>query len=118
APPELAGQVLPSKIDGIVVNHLSWRKVLALAGLARVGETNKNKQLLDEFCSYLTEILDMEKKRSNMVYVLSLSKGSSWGLSFKDVVYRDGRYFYPVEGGRWPEPPNYVAYRYDGQLQS
>src|SRR5690606_2912614 len=28
------------------------------------------------------------------------------------------RYFYPVEGGKWPEPPNYIAFRFDGRLQS
>ncbi len=118
APPELASQVLPGEIDGIPVNHLTWREVRSLAGRARDGETNKNKQLLDEFRSYLTEILGMEKIRSNMVYVLSLNNASEWGLSFKDWVYQRSRYTYPVKGGAWPEPPNYVAYRYGGRLQS
>jgi hypothetical protein len=116
-PPALAGQLLPRDIAGVPVNHLTWREVRALAGRARDGETHRNKQLLDEFRSYLTEILGMEKIRSNMVYVLSLSNTIDWGLSFKDWVNKHGRYNYPVAGA-WPEPPNYVAYRYDGRLKS
>jgi hypothetical protein len=100
------------------VNHVTWREIRAIAGRARAGETHRNKHLLDEFCAYLGEILGMEKIWSNMVYVLSLSNDSYWGVSFKDWVNRYSRYTYHVAGRGWPEPPNYVAYRYGAQLQS
>jgi len=75
--------------------------------------------MLAEFESYLTEILGMERTQSNMVYVVSLGGGGVWGLDFKDVALRRRRYFYPIEGGGWPSPPpNYIAFRFDGGLQS
>jgi hypothetical protein len=53
-----------------------------------------------------------------MVYVVSLGDGGVWGLDFKEVVTKRKRYFFPTEG-RWPRvPPNYIAFRYDGKLQS
>lgn len=118
APPPFAAHALPGQIDGIPVTHITWRELRSLAGRARDDETHKNKQLLDEFRAYLTEILGMEKIRSNMVYVVSLSDAIDWGISFKDWVYTHRRYNYYVEGGGWPEPPNYIAYRYAGKLQS
>jgi hypothetical protein len=118
APQELARRTLPPFLDGIPLKHLTWRKVRQLARRARADETNRNKTLLDEFSGYLTEVLGMEKTHDNMVYVLSLSRNSVWGLPFLDVVRKQARYFYPVTGGGWPEPPNYVAFRYDGCLQS
>lgn len=117
APSEFAGIALPGKIDGVVVTHLSWRQVRSLARRAHPEETNHNKRLLEEFNTYLTEILGMEVTRSNLVYVLSLGAGGVWGLDFKEVVCKHHRYFYPAKG-HWPPPPNYLAFRYDGRLQS
>lgn len=88
------------------------------AETARAEESNHNKRLLDEFAAYLREILGMENTRSNMVYVVSLGGGHAWNVNFRDVVERQRRYFFPTEGGGWPEPPNYIAFRYDGKLQS
>ena len=60
----------------------------------------------------------METARSNMVYVVSLGQGGVWGVDFKGVVKQEHRYFFPTEG-RYPKvPPNYIAFRYDGKLQS
>lgn len=115
-PEQHAAIALPPQVGGIPVKHLTWRDVRVLARLARAGEANRNKHLLDEFVDYLGEILGMETARSNMVYVVSLGSGAAWGLSFKDVV-EQRRYFYPVEG-RWPAPPNYIAFRHDGRLQA
>lgn len=118
APAFHAARTLPSDIDGVPVQHLAWRDIRALAEKARAGETNDNKRLLDEFTAYLKGLLGMEVSRSNMVYVVSVGPGGSWGLDYREVVVKDARYFYGTEGGGWPEPPNYVAFRYDGRLQS
>ena len=65
----------------------------------------------------------MQNQSSNLVYVVSLSN-ESFGcgdISFIDVVEKHGRYFHPVggTGGGWPiEPPNYLGFRYDGELKS
>ena len=56
-----------------------------------------------------------------MVYVVSLSKKSikeNSDYTWIDVVEKDKCYFHPLKKG-WPDvPPNYIAFRYDGQLQS
>ena len=56
-----------------------------------------------------------------MVYVVSLSKKSikeNSDYTWIDVVEKDKCYFHPIRKG-WPDvPPNYIAFRYDGQLQS
>ena len=63
----------------------------------------------------------MKNPRDNMVYVVSLSKASikeDGDYTWIDVVEKDRCYFHPVGKG-WPkEPPNYIAFRYDGELQS
>lgn len=59
----------------------------------------------------------MPKKPANMVYVVSLSNASEFGINFKDWVARRC-YTYPVIGGAWPEPPTYIAFRYGKRLQS
>jgi hypothetical protein len=118
APDEYAQLALPRELDGIPVRHVSWRTIKRLAEHVRGGETNRNKQLLDEFATYLKGILGMAMAQSNLVYVVSLGAGGSWSVDFREVVQRQRRYFYPLEGGGWPEPPNYIAFRYDGRLQT
>jgi hypothetical protein len=117
APPEYAERLLPPAVGEIPIAHLAWRKVRDLARSARPHETNRNKNLLDEFDTYLKGILGMETARSNMVYVLSLGGGGAWGLNFREVALKRSAYFDPVaryRGGL----PNYIAFRYDGRLQS
>jgi len=119
APTAYARASLPDAISEIPVVHLTWRDVLQLARSVRTSEGNRNKALLDEFCTYLKGILGMENRQSNLVYVVSLSSGGEWGVNSRDVVNKYRRYFYPVGGkGGWPDPPNYIAFRYDGRLQT
>ena len=65
--------------------------------------------------------MTMQNADSNWVYVVSLSSGSPTGskLTWIDVVEKERRYFHPVGINGWPkEPPNYIAFRYYGKLQS
>lgn len=62
----------------------------------------------------------MKDPRSNLVFVVSLGWGIPEGssISWIDIVEKRHQYFHPV-GNRWPkEPPNYIAFRYGGRLQS
>jgi hypothetical protein len=102
------------------LHHRSWRQIRLLAEkAARSAETNANKRWLRTFCEYIGGLLEMEMRYSNRVFVVSLSgNAEGWSISFRDVVEKKGRYFFPV-GNRWPDPPpNYLAFRYDGKLQS
>lgn len=110
---------LPGKIKNIPVTHRSWRTIKKLTDKSVAQESNTNKRLLREFSKYLEGILGMEIIYSNMVYVVSLGRGNpdGWDLSWIDIVEKRKRYFYTT-GTNWPDPPNYIAFRYHSQLQS
>jgi len=113
---------LPHKVKGIPVRHISWRAVLDICRRSK-GESSSHqeKAWLSQFGEYLKGVASMQDVQSNWVYVVSLStseirKGS--GYTWIDVIERDESYFHPV-GSTWPtSPPNYVAFRYHGRLQS
>lgn len=108
---------LVKSVDGIEVIHLSWNE---LANIANSSEGNHSeKRLLRDLSSYLRTVGSLQNTYSNMAYVVSLGRGSMGGeTSWIDVVEKYNSYFHPV-GKRWPkEPPNYIAFRYHGRLQS
>jgi hypothetical protein len=93
--------------------------VLGMAEACLMKETQSSRRILRDFVKYLSQLLGMDSLFSNRAYVVSLGAGGpdGWPLSWVDVVERHSRYFYPVGKG-WPPPPNYLAVRYRGQLQS
>ncbi len=109
---------LRAEVGGIAVRHLGWNDVRRLAD--RSDGTHAEKRLLKQFRTYLERIVKMQKQDSNMVYVVSLAAGTpEWStISWRDFITKKKIYFHPVGGG-WPkEPPNYLAFRFSGQLQS
>jgi hypothetical protein len=119
ATPAFAQAHLASAVHGIPVLHRSWREVRRVALAARSRAGAQERRWIDEFATYLEGLVQMETRYSNMAYVVSLGASSpaGWAISWRDIVEKRGRYFYPV-GKRWPDPPNYLAFRYDGQLRS
>ena len=109
------------EINKIPVKHLSYREVYQLAKTVRPASNNEEKHLLDEFCEYLKGLMTMQKLDSNMVYVVALGTKTPdrCSLTWIDIVQKYNKYFCPVGGNGWPkEPPNYIAFRYYGQLQA
>jgi len=109
-----------TKINGVQIAPISWKEIADVARKARKGSTHAGKRLLSELLTYFRGLMTMQNVDSNWVYVVSLGSGtpSGWKLSWIDVVEKKRRYFHPVGGG-WPkEPPNYVAFRHHGKLQS
>ena len=109
------------EVNGIPVSHLSFSEVYQMAKAARSASNHEQKHLLDEFTEYLGGVMTMQNKTSNWVYVVALSHGYYEGceLSWIDIVKKHNKYFCPVGGNGWPkEPPNYIAFRYDGKLQA
>lgn len=112
--------------------HLSWKSIYEMADKARFESTHSQKYILDELKRYIGRIMTMQNKNTNWVYVVSLGKTnaeviSEKGKTFKsnitylDIVSKYHRYCCPVGGGKggWPkEPLTYIAFRYDGKLQS
>ena len=67
------------------------------------------------------ELLRMINRDSNKVYVVSIAQGNpeSCSITWRDIVKKKSMYFHPVGGkGYIKNPPNYIAFRYDGRLQS
>ena len=118
----LARLRLPEKIDGVPVRHLSWGAIRHLAKSAhQTAPRFEEKLWLRELITHLGGYAAMNTVRDNHVYVVSLGSGPmrDGGIhTWIDVVVQDKSYFHPV-GHSWPsQPPNYIAFRYKGRLQS
>ncbi len=109
------------EVNGIPVKHISWKTIYQIAEKSSNQSNHEQKRLLKELKTYLRGIMTMQTKDSNWVYVVSLGSGKPEraSVSWIDIVYKNNRYFHPVGGQGWPkEPPNYIAFRFAGKLQS
>lgn len=117
-----AAKHIPENLgNGIPVVHRSYRDILCMAMESYSESSNTEKRILSQFCQYMRGWMSMQISESNMVYVVSLSKDYHDGsdLTYIDIVEKKHKYFHPFDYGGWPkEPPNYIAFRYDGKLQS
>ncbi len=107
--------------NGIPIKHVSWKDVNSFAEEAYPFASNSEKRLLKELQFYLRGLMTMQNITSNEVYVVSLGSGKPdiCELTWIEIVKQKNKYFHPMGGGGWPkEPPNYIAFRYHGKLQS
>ena len=107
--------------NGIPIKHISWKDVHGYAKAAYQNSSHSEKKLLGELQLYLRGLMTMQNITSNEVYVVSLGTGKpdNCGLTWIDIVQQKNKYFHPMGGSGWPkEPPNYIAFRYFGKLQS
>jgi hypothetical protein len=105
------------------IEVLGWSDVVGLIRAASRGGSLAERRLAIELAAYLREVADMRNIDSNSVYVVSLGTSliPGWPATLRsiDVLEQHGRYFFPGTGKNWPKtPPNYVAFRYHGRLQS
>lgn len=110
-------------VKTIPVEVVSWADIQKIASSSKAIGRDTENRLLSELSIYLDKISSMQKIDSNWVYVVSLGSGipDKWSVSWQDIVNKHLMYFHPVGGskGGWPaEPPNYIAFRYGGKLQS
>lgn len=111
---------LPARLRRIPLLHLPWSRVLELIGMSRSKGRGSQGFWLREFSNYLDEVIRVRREDSNLVYCVSLGAGTpkDWGISWREIVEKRGRYFHPL-AKNWPTgPPNYLAFRYGGRLQS
>jgi hypothetical protein len=109
---------LISQFRGVPVRHIGWREISAITNFK--NGNHSEKRLMEELRIYIASFINMQKQESNLVYVVSLSS-DEWvpGLTYVEVVDGRQRYFHPYGSGGWPiEPPNYIAFRHNGMLQS
>ena len=112
---------LSTEVDGVSVTPFSWKDLAVLAQRSQAKGSHAEKRLLRDLLTYLKGLMTMQNIDSNWVYVVALGSGTpaGWGISWIDIVEKSARYFHPVGGQGWPkEPPNYIAFRYHGKLQS
>ncbi len=117
-----ASRHLPPMAGGAAVVHRSWTEVRRLADAARTDASGYEEKLwLRQLVDHLEEYIAVNQTDSNRVYVVSLGSAPMVECAthtWIDVVEKDGCYFHPIGAG-WPQqPPNYIAFRHDGQLQS
>jgi hypothetical protein len=115
---DFAALHLETRIDGVPVVHIAWRD---LAAMARFKQgTHAERRLSTDLRTYLQRIVKMQNQESNLVYVVSLgSDRPAWSrLTWIEIVEKRNRYFHPIGTDGWPkEPPNYIGFRYRGQLR-
>jgi hypothetical protein len=116
---------ISSEVKGIPLRSISWKQFQNLMYEAIQYGSHAEKRLLHDLRQYLGKVTTMQNQNSNSVYVVSVSYDRFEGsdITFVDVIEKFGKYFHPVGGngakGGWPiDPPNYIAFRYDGKLQS
>ena len=100
---------------------VSWSMVARLASDASHRGPKSERIIALEFARYVTEVAEMPDRMSNQVFVVSLSTRpwATFPVSGVDVVRQHGVYFFPATGGPWPRrPPNYIAFRFEGELQA
>ena len=120
---DFACRYLPQLVDGVGVVHLSWQSLQKLAVKARAEASGFEEKLwLHHLIQHLQEFVAMDQRRSNVVYVVSLSRNpikAGNRYSYVDVVKNESRYYHEIGRNGWPTtPPNYVGFRYDGKLQA
>lgn len=101
--------------------YVSWKSVYEQI-ISAYSETSSiiEKSKLEEYKKYLSKFITMDRELLNVAYcvVLSSKLAPYSSISFIDVVEKHDVYFYPYAKG-WPNrAPNYMAFRYDGRLQS
>ena len=114
---------LPKQIAGVRLTHLAWSDVRDAVKRAHNLTTSVREKLwLRELDSHLEAYVTVQEPSDSNVFVVSLSGEPIWPgdtYSWIDVVEKDRRYFHPFGGSGWPVvPPNYLGFRYRGQLQS
>jgi len=113
---------LPANIDGAQIVHQSWGDIQRLAKRVRAMATGFEEKLwLHHLIQHLQEFVAMDRLSDNTVFVVSLGVQpmvDGGEHTWIDVVEKDRSYFHPVGKGFPVQPPNYVAFRYRGRLQS
>jgi hypothetical protein len=109
-------------VGGIPALHCSWTDVRRMAEASRsAASSNEEKLWLRQLVEHLGEYIAVDQVSSNRVYVVSLGIDpmvDGGTHTWVDVVEKDGCYFHPISAG-WPQqPPNYIAFRHHGRLQS
>ncbi len=117
-----ATQALPSDIDGVPLSHLPWSAVRQDLTTARAASAGRERFWLDELHEYMRRAIKVRDPADGWTYCVAVSnalvdEASTW--RWRDFVTAESAYFHPHGlGGGWPKtPPNFLAFRWGGQVQ-
>ena len=115
-----ARDVLPATVGGVELRHLSWAMVRHDLTQARQRSRGQERVWLDELDRYLGRAVKGRDPAESWTYCVAINDarpGGGGARTFRDFV-DEGVYFHPFGTGGWPhEPPNFLALRWDGQVQ-
>ena len=101
--------------------HLPWDHVRLDLTAARDITRGQERAWLEEFTDYLRKAIRMRDPADSWTYCVAISNDRPGGgpRTFREFVTIDGCYFHPYGLGKgWPRtPPNFLAFRWDGQVQ-
>ena len=119
---EFAAVKLPKAVRGVPVTHLSWAEVAALCRQAHGDARGAGERdVLTQFRRYVEELLPMQNQESNIAMCVIIGDGKpNWSrIPWRDYVTVKRQYFHPFGRNGWPaDPPNYLAFRWEGVLRS
>jgi hypothetical protein len=122
ATPGWARAHLPADIAGVPVLHLPWDQVRQDIAAARPDARGRERTWLEEFSHYLRKAVKVRDPADSWTYCVSVSNGrpgNGGPRTYRDYVTSENCYFHPYGWGNgWPrEPPNFLAARWDNQVQ-
>jgi hypothetical protein len=120
---EYAERRQASEVDAFPVVHYSWTDLNNIVSEARTKTNSYEEKLwLRELTAHLKGYITMTSPTDNRAYCVVISSGTigtNSSYTWLDVINKESHYFHPVGGNGWPvSPPNYVAFRTDGNLMS
>jgi len=120
ASPQWASRTLPATVQGVPVIHLPWQQVKLDLSTARTAARGRERAWLDELHEYLRKAIKMRDPADSWAYCVAISNdrpGGGGSRTFRDFVTSERCYFHPY-GKNWPRtPPNFLAFRWNGQVQ-
>lgn len=112
-------QLVPQDVLGIPVRVLSWGDIRKAIRESYGASGHAEKRLLSQLDHFVAKVLQMQDFESNSVFVVSASHDQFGGgpTTFVEAISKFNKYFHPA-AKNWPaNPPNYMAFRWNGVLQ-
>ncbi len=105
---------LGTDIAGIPVRHEPWDTIRRLIRDAHKNARARERVWLDELETYMGTATSHRPYEDQWVFCVVLSNAELGGISFRDYVTDQRRYFHPYGGSNgWPKrPPNLLAFRW------
>ena len=112
---------LPSEVLGVPVIHLPWTDVLADISDVRAECRGRQRFWLEELRKYLLGVVRVRSIADSWTYCVVLNHHRTGGkrdLTFIQWVTDALTYYHPYGVSGWPtEPPNFMAFRWEGHVR-